>query len=425
MRVQKISIRNVLGIESLDIMPGTVTVIEGANGTGKTSITEALKAITGGADATLVRDGTVAGEVVLVLEDGREIRRRVSAKASPLQVKDAVGSKMKAPGAAVGELIDSLSVNPIAFLTAPEKQRAAWLLEAMPLSVTLEDLSACGVVPLSGDADGHALEALERVSRRLYDARTGINSLAKGKRATVAQLIGTLPTGGRPTSELAEKRARLEAIDAQLVAAKTEDHGQTAGWIEEARVKYEQEIRAHEAEINRLRIDSANRLAELKQSYQDRGRDRENKAQAERERLLMSIAALEQEEQEQVRAEQTRHLVAKMADEAAASEADSLKLTNTLGALGALKKRLVEQLPIRGLEIRDGAVFADGLPFERLNRARQVQIALQVAKLRAGEVPLVVVDNLECLDPDTFAAFEAAAQKSGMQFIVTRVSSGP
>ena len=43
-----------------------------------------------------------------------------------------------------------------------------------------------------------------------------------------------------------------------------------------------------------------------------------------------------------------------------------------------------------GLEIRKGQVLVDGVPFERVNRARQIEIAVKVAQLRAGNIGLIV-----------------------------------
>ncbi|MCQ4574556.1 MAG: ATP-binding protein, partial [Candidatus Brocadiales bacterium] len=71
MKVAAIKIHNILGIESLEIKPNSMTFIEGENGAGKTSVLEAIKAIIhGGHDATLLRNGADKGEIVLVLDNG-------------------------------------------------------------------------------------------------------------------------------------------------------------------------------------------------------------------------------------------------------------------------------------------------------------------------------------------------------------------
>ncbi len=77
------------------------------------------------------------------------------------------------------------------------------------------------------------------------------------------------------------------------------------------------------------------------------------------------------------------------------------------------------------MEIRGGEVYKGGIPFDRLNRAEQVKLAIRVAQLRAGELKLVCVDGLEVLDAQTFAAFAENAPRAGLQFVVTRVAPGP
>ena len=78
-----------------------------------------------------------------------------------------------------------------------------------------------------------------------------------------------------------------------------------------------------------------------------------------------------------------------------------------------------------GLEVKGGDIFRDGVQFDRLNTAQKVDIAIQVAALRAKGLGVVCVDGLECLDPETWEAFKVAAVESGLQLFVTRVTDGP
>src|SRR5688572_4313641 len=87
LRVAALRIRNILGISTAEIKPGRVTLIEGANGKGKTSILEAFRSVlSGGHDATLLRKGQTDGEIVMVLDDGQEIRRDISESKSSVTV---------------------------------------------------------------------------------------------------------------------------------------------------------------------------------------------------------------------------------------------------------------------------------------------------------------------------------------------------
>ena len=142
MKVQKIKISNILGITELEFTPEGFNEISGPNGTGKTSVLEAIKSVVAhsGHDATLLRKGADKGEVVLVLDDGTELAKRVTPKSSPLTVTQG-GSKVAKPTDVIRQLTDLLSVNPVDFLRAPKKDRVRVLLETMPLEADTEKLA--------------------------------------------------------------------------------------------------------------------------------------------------------------------------------------------------------------------------------------------------------------------------------------------
>lgn len=453
MKVAKISIRNILGLESMEIQPGAVTTITGQNGSGKTSVLEAVKTVlTGGHDATLIRKGQDAGEVVLVLDDGTELRKRVGQSGSRLSAKGADGKPLREPKALVEKLVDSLSANPVAFLTAPPATRAQYLLEAMPIEV--DDARLAEAVGLAESTDTSAvgqqgLDRIEAIRKRLYDERTGVNRAAKELRAAAGALTSQLPPGDHQEirqsltvrrQELSQVQAEQAAAHAKAQAALAEKRQELSGDFdaarEELRSRLLPQIREAEEALNRLR-------AELKQGEDDLSRmAKDQLAELEREqrqvlheqqqllsetagRLQAEVARLEQMDREHIRASETAVLVKQQQDDAARKEGEAEQLTAKLEALEEYRQSLLQALPIPGLEVRDGDIYVDGIQFDRVNTAKQVQIALKLALLRAGEVGLIIVDGLEALDQKRFEAFEKGAAKLGKQFIVTRVSEGP
>src|SRR6185503_12529101 len=70
MKITKIEISNIRGIESLVIEPGTFTVISGRNAQGKSSVIAGLQAlVSGGHDPGLIRKGAESGSVKATLDD--------------------------------------------------------------------------------------------------------------------------------------------------------------------------------------------------------------------------------------------------------------------------------------------------------------------------------------------------------------------
>lgn len=437
MRIARITIRNFLGVQELEFEPGAFTVVTGANGAGKSSVLEAIGSVfAGGHDATLIHNGAESGEVVLLLDDGTEIRRSITAKGSYLSARDPERGALKSPATYVSRLVDALAFNPVEFLTARADRQVEYLLESLPLSVSQKavDEALGGAVKVDDLPEGHALEVLERLRKEVFDERTGVNRSAKDKRATIGQLSESLPEGEKLGPDLAERIEALEVEDTAL----GQRHVEESASIDRQAAERERQVRA----------EAERQLEELRQEYQRKV----DAVKADRDRTVKSIeaeaterrAALEVEvvpRQQELRAEKraleerakhaaqharTREVVSTLTTEADALEARSAALTRALEGLDALKGKLVSTLPIKGLEIRDGELFVDGIPFRRVNTARRVQVALNLAAARAkrSSLPLVRVDGLELLDAKTFEAFAAKASLTGLQFVVARVGEG-
>ena len=422
MKIAALKISNILGIEDLEIKPGNLTVIEGQNASGKTSIIESIKAALGGGhDASLIRKGAEFGEVVLVMDNGTEIRGRINEKTTTRTVKTADLGKISKPQAYIEKLLNNLSFNPVTFLTAPRVQRVQWLLEVLPITADPKEIEASSGVPvLPQDIRPNALDTIECVRKRMYDQRTGTNRLADEKKKTVSTLESSLPPSG------ADAAGALQAVKAEL-ASTQEEYQKLSEDLKTFLQSRLDEIR--EGTHQRIQTIKDEQMAAEQVARQDEEaaraqveQDWDPKIDASREEIAKLEAAVVQSE----RARTTTEMISRFKDEQGKAEAESLSLTDGLGRLEALKGELLKTLPIKGYEVRDGQDYKDGIPFERVNKAKQVAVALQVAKLLAKDLRLVCVDNLECLDADTFAAFEKAAlSNQDFQFVVTRVTEGP
>jgi ribosome-associated translation inhibitor RaiA len=428
MRVARIQIKNVMGVKEFELdNPGSFTTIEAKNGQGKTSIVQAiLSVIGGGHDASLLRVGESEGEVLITLEDGTEIRKRITAGESPLTVRKPDIGNVGSPKKQVDRLFRALSVNPVEFLTLPEKEQAQALLEALPIELDRAEVTEAvgGTIGLNeSDFRGHPLDVLSALVTRVYDERTGVNRAGKEKRATVDQLSQSLPEHDEiPADEITRLEAERDQIQTRLQAARDE--------IEEAA---EQEARTVFASIDKEIGDLRRQLDKLASERQQRTVEIERRTQAqvwqvERDaevRIVEIRSELEAErERERGRAatQNTRRVVKQMQGEIDNLLGKSKGLTAALAQLDALKRGLVRDLPIKGFEVREGVVFKGEVPFHRLNRAEQVKFAIRLAALQSGEVGLVCVDGIELLDGDTFKLFREQASKSGLQFIVTRAT---
>jgi len=442
MRVKSIKIKNFMGIQDLEIKPGNITVIEGANGSGKTSALEAVKAVLkSGYDASLIRKGTEQAEIVLVLDDGVQVKKTITEEGGSIKAEHPLRGKLSSPAGYLQDLVDSLSINPVEFLTCPKKQRTDYLLQSIPLTVTPEQIrEAVGEFAGTKTWSGHAFEVLEMLKDKIFDQRTGVNRALKEKQASLEQLERSLPDKNEPTdwdAEIVKIESRIEEIrkegNVKLLAAKdsatTEKESATKRLTErqaDAERAMNEKIETARAEFQKIKDEIQGDTSAIEASITER-KDAAFQAikdvyAPQVEKLNQDKAASQERAKESTRHANTREIVQKFADEVKVLDNESEKLSSSLEKLATLKSDVMKNLPIKGLEVKDGAIFLDGVDFERLNSAKKIDIALQLAQLRTKDLGLICVDGLELLDAEHFAAMEAAVKDKNLQLIVSRVT---
>jgi ABC-type cobalamin/Fe3+-siderophores transport system ATPase subunit len=433
-KISRIDIKNVLGITEFSLEPGgSLTEIVGTNGQGKTSILDAIKAATqGGHDATLLKKGAEKGEIVLVLDDGTSLHKQVTATGSTLDLIQG-GKKVPRPAATIKALTDMLSVNPVEFLTAKKQDRVQVLLEAMPISVDMEKLSKIVGFQVKASPTMQGLAVLDMIRKQVFDERTSTNRAVMEKDNTINQLTLALPDvpDGLVANE-DQLRADVEAARDKRDAETKRIDGKLAGMRVES-----------QGRIDKIKADAQAAMDEIKKQC-DADCDTERAALAENERkagvvrqkavdlftttstpINDTLTLMKANRDAFAKREQTQVHIKQMEQEHEALKGDAERQTAAIDGIDAYKSELLASLPIPGVEVRDGEVYRDGIVFDRLNTAQQVDIAIEIAKLRSGTLAVCCVDRFECLAPDALEEFRARAADSGLQLFVTRVESGP
>ena len=487
MKVSKISISNVLGVESLEFQPkeSGVTVIQGRNREGKTSVLEALKAVVkGGHDATLLRKDSTEGNIVLVLDSGVELTKRVRSEDSKLSAKVGLG-RMDSIKTWLDSIVDRETFDLMAFLESPAKDRVKTLLRAIPLNLPKERMdplyAKAGITVGEWDAmkSQHPLEVLSVVDKRIYDTRTGVNRVAKEKTATAAQLRQAVPavlsTVGEMKSVLAENRKAIDALttqknksfaenvklmgeriqvveidSAQLIRDKSDtimveirkNENATINQVKEIEdqvtdLRRQQNKIEHESTQSRdvMKSNLASYMADIKQKKtqdiaaiqlecQSQASERNSVFEGQISELKTAVKVLESTMESAQKAEQTLEFATQAEFAAVKFQKESDELTAAMDELGSIRNDLVKDLPIPGMTVVDGEVYLNDTPFDRLSGAEKITLAFEVAKRCAGDLKLVVCDGIEALDAESFAVLERLAEESCFQVVVTKVSEG-
>jgi len=424
MKIKSISLRDFACFESLDIEPGTVTVISAANGNGKSSILKALLSVfEGGWDPSVIRDWgkpTAAKRAVvsLLLDNETLIKKTTTHKQSTLEVVAGDGTKVASPAAYVSQLASGFALDPISFVAAGQKGAAGWkerqkfLQTVLPTSFTAEEIEAAGCE--LDDAEKVLatwdIEAFDLLLKNRFERRTAVNTKKETLDGTITTLTRSLP-GETGSKDWAKEAKELEAD------------------IQRAQSIVDQELVTVDRDLDAT-------LADFRQQFEQACAD----ARAEAEKQRQAIREVAQKQMDPKKAElavaQER---ARAADKVAGTKADiekvraqsreagkvAVALDRAIEGLRDLKKAKLSQSPLPGIEIRDGRLFVDGKDYDsQLNTATQMTVAFQLASLGVGKMGLMLCDRGESFDDSTWQEFLSAAAASGLQVIVAKVSSG-
>lgn len=421
----EVKIENVKGVESLEIRPGAVTVVSGENGCGKSSVLEGIAAVfEGGHDPALIRHGAKRARIALALDDGTQISKTITKSTSNVEIIAPDGLPVKKPMEYLGRLAQGIAFDPIKFIIAKPKERAAFVMSAMPIRITKEEVQAAldkaHLKGVTAQKD-MSLDELADFRNRLYDLRTDVNRRRVEAEKTSDSLTRSLPPepegGNWENALLAAKAAlgaRLEARNAALNESEA----------------------AYKARLVEINGEFERRLAELN-LWRDEQKDA---ARAEDRKRAAEIAAEHGQPIEDAQAEVTRIEEQKAAADRAAGAREMLRQADkicsqathehdrlcwALENIDALKLAKVKELPIEGLLVEGGELVYNGVPFDKVNTAQQIMLAVQLASLAIGDMGLMVLDRAESLDEQTWSAFVEAFKESGLQVIAARVSDGP
>jgi hypothetical protein len=464
MKILHAQIRNVLGIKELEMTPGSVTVIKGKNGRGKSSAMKSIQSAIGGrASLAELKNIHADGkpEVVLHLEDDDEngteyIIKKTSSKTSvKKQVRDSAAFEdVKPPQRFLDTLFDGKLCNPMMFLKADDKERVNLMLDAIDLPFDMDAL--IGAMKLDPDdvppvgENVHPLAAIAFIRDAVFQKRKGVNRDEKQKRASSDQLLREVPRKIDAVEGLEKKEAELEKMvvaRAELLEKANSEHekqrseARGAASTMDSKERSEFELFAErvkreadekialaqsemQSKIDKRAAETQAELAKLEETYQSTVESVE-KSSADIDMAREEVGVL-RERGEQLEKYKTLKEQARIFE----SDADDLKglserLSDALNAIDEYKANMCSDLPIPGLEINGKEVFVNGVPWDQLNTAQQIEIAVKIAVLRSRgqKLKIVMVDGAEALDQESFELLREHLEKEGVQAFVGMVDN--
>lgn len=440
-RLAKVEIHNIKAIEHLEFAAGALTILKGKNGVGKSSALDAISSIfEGGHDPALIRgwDKDKPADKAyckLTLDDGTVLLKTIKPGRSDLSITTKDGGEIKPPMKFVERLAKSFKFNPAQFITMAGKERAAALLEAMPVVFSGKEVSdAAGEPGLLPDSEPVTLQRLAEIRQGRYSKRTEVKRDWEEKAGFIFEAERNIPKMDADVSGL------VTMLRGQLQSAKA-DLAEERAKIEERKVALQGAITTNfHAKLTALQEEFNRTVRALEQEVRDNCavHDREaaeqlaavNADSATRiEELTATLAGAEAKLAEQQRAAGMIAQLQKTKQAAQELGARHGHLDRAVQGLDQLKNSKLAVLPVPGVEVREietgksrnPEVFVEGVEWCHVNKSRQAKVAMAIAALNLGELPLMVLDESEVLDSESMDALAAAAKSAGLQVIAARV----
>ena len=451
MRITELEISQIKGVEHLFLKPGTITRIKGANGTGKSSIIDAVMSVfQGGSDPGWLRRGAKKGFVrISICEDTgsprAEITKTVSRRKdgdginTTLEILDPNGVPIPAPQTFIARLGESWAVDPSALLAMDtstatgRKALTAKLLELMPIEFATVDIIAAGV-PDAGAPRGPvaSLTDVDKARKYVTEMRRKVGIERDEASSSVDALRKSLPNDGEEVDwiakekELQAKERGRSGNEAEENAAVAHDAGVERQAQERDFAKAEQAIRAElQKRLDALAVEKTAAFKAIDVAEQAAIATLAERHEPEKRSIADELSTVRERAEQQQRAAGVRASIATFEKRTRAKYSEYDQLTDTLEKLDTLKKSKMDNLPIEGIGFDGDTPLLDGVPWHHVNTARRAMVAAQCCSLRAGELQFMVMDDAEHLDADTRTEYEAAIVAGGFQLMEAVVSDGP
>lgn len=456
--IKRLAVKDFGGLHNFAASMAQIALIEGRNGAGKTTLLEAIKSVfEGGSDPAQIRTGADQAEIELELTTGHTAKKTIRRDGFDLVVKSPEGGIIKAPKRWLEDLAPALSFDPVGFLDADPKDRAAFLLRTLPLSFSSEEVNEVlgSQVVTSGEI---GLQRFNELRDLKYSERTTLNVQVRDLQGTIADMRRSLPDDtstdwakirdalaeniAQVRGEIREKAAALE-LQAQAFSSQARESAQTLKSEKTAVYTSEKARltallatleREHAADLAAIDLDLRGKLANVERVTAEQLAEDTADLEAKRALLEGKHGEAKALADQQTKTKGVLEVIEKREEALKSSIMREATLTKIIDGMDKLKHKKLRALPIDGFDLtfekkRNGQegkapiITINGVPLDQLNRQQQIYIAIQFVQQSAGTLPLVLCECAE-LDDDHMAELAAAAKEAGIQLIVARWETG-
>jgi recombinational DNA repair ATPase RecF len=471
LRLHRLEIQSFMRVQALTVdAQGHHVTITGPNGSGKTSAVDAIwTALKGYSSKDVpepIHKGASRASIVLDLGEYR-VERRWTEKSTSLIVTAADGSRVTQAQKLLDGLLSTYSLDPVAFLERRPRDQVDDVLSIVgvkPPVAAVQELTGEECPPKPGEsADAYLLRlsaddvGLYYVRRREAHRQLEQKAAAMAEQRRLVDQLGGAPKDGEGLQSAGELLKQMESLQqraderraVQTAAADARAEHRT---LADQLASLERDLGASERRFKEF----GERIIELRRQQDEevakstvlldriaKGRkvvaecDADAIAAEEAAAKLVDPAPKITELRRQVATvESTNHqrqkrIIAaeqlqRFARDREASDADHRKLDAILAGLRDLRAHLLDgvDLGVSGLEIGDGELRHNGVPFRQASQAEQIRVAACVAMRQNPRLKLLRIDEGERLDSHSREMLLRIADEYGWQVILTCVRDG-
>jgi len=386
MKIIKLTAQNIKKLRAIEITPDlkeALVKITGKNGQGKTSVLDSiLWALAGGRKIPdmPIRKGSKKGKITMDLGE-LIIERTFTQKGSYLKVLTKEGAEYPKAQEKLSELVQGISFDPAEFMRLGDKERLEIIKE------------------ITGQ--GEEFEKIEADYIEAYEERKFANRNLKEKK-TVFEQYGEIE--------------KVERIDVVALSNELNEFAEKKRTIDDYALKIQHTEKAIEdltrriAEFTIILEEESGDLRKYKKIHDDAKAGFDLEAAQAKKKQLEDAREINEQAQRYEEFERTKSECEKAAREFQYASEKVQVIANRKAELlqGA-------KMPIDKLEVEDGKIFIDGLPFEQLSTSEQIRISFSVAMAINPKLKVIRITDGSLLDADALGIIESMAKEKDYQ----------
>lgn len=467
MKATLLKFKNILGLQSLELN-GSSVEITGTNGTGKSSVLDAIRVLLANSANrdVVIRQGENEAELLLETDTGLHVlRRKRNNMADYKQVREN-GHDVPSPESFLREIFTPLQLDPVAFTQMPRAEQNKILLSLIDFEWDLNWMQEkFGEIPRGVNYDQHILQVLADIqaeSGSYFQRRQEINRDIRTKKSVAESIAKDIPPEYQAERweqyDLGEQYKRLtdaQQHNSKIQRAKAfrdsyQNKMRGLEAIRDIAIQGERQTISSDREgllklIERLKGEIATAESKLS-SLDTRLEDKIKLAQAEFETAVAKLKADTQlaDEwadkapiqtdglQEEVKQAESmkRHLneyyrMRKVVQEIDDLETVSKDLTSKIETARTLPGEILRtaKIPVNGMTVENGVPLINGLPVTNLSEGEQLDLCVDVTISKPGMLQIILIDGAEKLSDANRARLYEKCKAKGLQFVATRTTN--